>query len=363
MSIHSLTFEDFFALKSPILDVRSPQEFFEGHIPAAMNLPLFSDQQRSEIGILYKSSGKVPAIEKGFEFIGRDIRRLTQGLTSVANESGQPLRLHCWRGGMRSQSVAWYAQMLGLEVATLKGGYKTYRAQALKTFKLPWKIVTLSGLTGAGKTEVLKHLAASGEQVVDLEGLANHRGSAFGWIGLPPQPANQLFENLLFETLKDLDPNRRVWVEDEARAIGKIRVPQDFWACMRLAPVLFIDVSLERRINNLLDVYGGFPSQDLAKAIEQIHKRFGSAKTTETLESLDAGDLRKVTRLALEYYDHAYSRSASRRVEKNVFRLVANETHEEIAKQLSQAADQIDTLPFKTMSAVLGALEKSVAKS
>ena len=262
---------------------------------------------------------------------------------------------------MRSQSVAWYAKMLGIESVTLAGGYKAYRRSAIQHFQLPWKVITLSGLTGAGKTEILQELQRLGEQVVDLEGLANHRGSAFGWIGLPPQPANQLFENKLFEALSKLDPERRVWVEDEARAIGKIRVPQDFWAHMRTAPVLFADAPLEFRIKNLLTVYGGYPSADLAAAIQQIHKRFGAQRTQAALEALQSGDLPEVTRMTLEYYDQAYSRSASRRTEKNVYRLNSHESHETTAQELISAADQLDDLAFETMSTVLEKLEKSVA--
>ena len=221
--------EDFYreSLGGVIIDVRSPGEFSAGHIPGATNVPLFSDEERSVVGTLYADSGRDVALEKGLEFVGpkmagfvREVKQLLadradSSKTSETKASRPTVWVHCWRGGMRSQSFAWLLDTAGLKVFVLEGGYKAFRKIALRKIGFRYRMVILSGLTGAGKTDFLKMLDAADEQIIDIEGLANHRGSSFGALGLGQQPTTEQFENRLFAALDQLDPQRRIWVEDE----------------------------------------------------------------------------------------------------------------------------------------------------
>ena len=206
------------SLSGAIIDVRSPVEFNAGHIPGSTNIPLFSDEERATVGTLYAESGRDIAIEKGLEFVGpkmADFVRRTKAVLAKQPgdcESEKIAYVHCWRGGMRSQSFAWLLDMAGIKVRVLKGGYKGFRKVAHRKIGLRHKMVILSGLTGAGKTEFLIELQKKGEQIIDLEGLANHRGSSFGAIGLGQQPTTEQFENCRFAALEKLNPNRRIWI-------------------------------------------------------------------------------------------------------------------------------------------------------
>ena len=185
---------DFWALsrEQVVLDVRSPSEFAQGHVPGAINLPLFDDAQRADIGTIYKNSGKDAAVLRGLRHAGLKMADLVVQAKAIA-EGRNSVLVHCWRGGMRSQSVGWLLRTAGMDPLVLDGGYKAFRQFARATFEVPWNLRVISGLTGAGKTRVLLLLKDVGEQVVDLEGLANHRGSAFGGIGQPNQPSTEQF--------------------------------------------------------------------------------------------------------------------------------------------------------------------------
>lgn len=355
--------DEFRELPGPTIDVRSPSEFADGHIPGAINIPLFDDQQRAEVGTAYAKQGQDAAIFLGFKIASSRVEPIISQIratTDAQMTTGTiPIKIHCWRGGMRSQSVAWLARQFKLQPTVLAGGYKSYRANALRAFQTPRSLIVLSGLTGSGKTRMLGNLKNAGEQVVDLEGLANHRGSAFGGIGLPPQPMTQHFENLLFEQLRCLEPNRRTWVEDESRGIGKIRIPQDLWEQMRHAPVLFVDVALDKRVDILLDEYGKLPTEQLALAVQQITKRFGTEKTNLALKFLEANEFRRFTELTLEYYDHGYRKSAMKRESENVFPLVVEEPESQTTtSQLIEVANQIGSRPGLPMKAVLDQLRQ-----
>ncbi len=349
--------DEFRDLPGPTIDVRSPSEFSDGHIPGAINIPLFDDQQRSEVGTTYAKQGQDAAIFLGFQIASSRVESIIAQIRATTDD--HPIKIHCWRGGMRSQSIAWLARQFKFQPIVLAGGYKSYRAEALQAFQTPRKLIVLSGLTGSGKTLMLKQLKNAGEQVVDLEGLANHRGSAFGGIGLPPQPMTQHFENLLFEQLRLLDPNRRTWVEDESRGIGKIRIPQDLWEQMRHAPVLFVDVTLQKRVDILLAEYGDLPTDQLALAVQQITKRFGTEKTELALKTLEAHELRRFTELTLEYYDHGYRKSAMKRESENVFPLIVDHPNTlSTANQLIELADQIESQPGLPMKTILAQLRQ-----
>ncbi|MFN7899561.1 MAG: tRNA 2-selenouridine(34) synthase MnmH, partial [Synechococcaceae cyanobacterium] len=196
--MNALPCDAFLAIDGPLLDVRSPAEFAQGHIPGAINLPVFDDAERAEIGTLYKQQGREAAVLRGLALVGPRLESLAACLAERAAASpGQPLRLQCWRGGMRSDSVAWLAGRLGLATLVLQGGYKAYRQWVLAQFERAWPLRLLGGRTGTGKTALLLALRQRGVAVLDLEGLAHHRGSSFGGLGLPPQPSSEHYENRL----------------------------------------------------------------------------------------------------------------------------------------------------------------------
>ncbi|MEY2794218.1 MAG: hypothetical protein RJA76_2210, partial [Bacteroidota bacterium] len=182
-------------MQVPILDVRSPGEFKRAHIPNALSLPLFTDEEREKVGICYKHQGKEKAVELGLEFVGPKLVNFVKYAKKVAFEG--EILVHCWRGGMRSASMAWLLETAGLKVFLLEGGYKSYRNFVLKIQSEPLPLRVLGGKTGSGKTELLREMKNAGFQVIDLEDLAKHRGSAFGHFGLEEQPSSEHFENLL----------------------------------------------------------------------------------------------------------------------------------------------------------------------
>jgi tRNA 2-selenouridine synthase len=307
MSVRPLAVEPFLATTGPLLDVRSPGEFARAHIPGALSLPLFDDAERAEIGTLYKQQGRQVAVRRGLALIGPRLEPLAaQLLDHAARADGQPLRLHCWRGGMRSASVAWLAGTLDLPVLLLEGGYKGFRSWALELFERPWPIRLLGGRTGSGKTDLLLALQRQGVAVIDLEGRANHRGSSFGGLGLPPQPSVEQFENLLARDLWALRGAEQIWLEAESSQVGRCRIPAALWARMRQAPVLEVRRPLEQRLAQLVAIYGVQNPEALAEATQRISRRLGPQRTAAALEAIDVGDWAGACRQMLEYYDRCY---------------------------------------------------------
>lgn len=302
----------------PIIDVRSPSEFESGHINGAINVPLFDDQQRARVGIAFKEFGAEEAVIDGLEIVGPKMAgfvRLVKGILqrregSASND--RRVRVHCWRGGMRSQSFAWLMEQASLQPLVLEGGYKRFRKTVLKCFESQHNLFVLSGLTGAGKTKYLHLLEKKQEQVIDLEGIANHRGSAFGGVGLGDQPTTESFENHLFDQLRNVDPRRRVWVEDEGSRIGSVNVPAPFYHQIRHAPAVFVDASVERRLDHLLEVYGDLDLSGLATSIEKIRKRLGGQNVNAAIKALDRKDFRTAARIVLQYYDKTYMKAVKK---------------------------------------------------
>lgn len=292
--------------KACIIDVRTPKEFYQGHIPGAINIPLFNDDERVIIGTLYKQQGRQAAILKGLELVGPKMNNI---VISVLKESAtNQVCVHCWRGGMRSGSVAWLLELYGLNVFVLKGGYKSFRKHVLANLKSQSPVLILGGRTGAGKTQILAQLQLKGEQVIDLEKIAHHKGSAFGSLGEQKQPSQEQFENELFMQLNNLQSSKRLWLEDESRLIGNKTIPPLLWEQMRQSTVVYLDVPLEIRINILVDIYGKFEKEQLRQAIIRITKKMGGEQTKKALEALDKNDLRTVCALCLAYYDKAYDK-------------------------------------------------------
>jgi len=293
----------------PLLDIRTPAEYHQGHLPNALSFPLFSNEERVVVGTLYKQQGKETAVLKGLELVGPKLKNFVL----QARKQKGALCLYCWRGGMRSNSMAWLLETAGREVYVLEGGYKAYRTYCRELIASGLKLIMLSGPTGSGKTEILHHLAALGEQVLDLEGLANHRGSSFGGIGQPIQPSTEQFTNLIFEKMEGFDRIRPIWVEGESQTIGKVSILNELFFQMNNCPTIRIDPPREERVKRLLRDYAGFPVEELRLSIEKISKRLGGKDTQDTLEALSVGDFQKVVELTLDYYDKGYEFSMARR--------------------------------------------------
>jgi tRNA 2-selenouridine synthase len=299
----------------PVLDVRSPGEYKQGHIPGAVSFPLFEDSERAEVGTLYKQVGQLQAVERGLEIVGGKMKEMfTKGL-SQAKES--KIMVHCWRGGKRSESVANLLAVAGLEVFVLKGGYKAYRNWVLAQFELPWHFMVLGGMTGVGKTRILQHLRERGEAVLDIEGLAQHRGSAFGRLGQLGFASPQQFENGIAEQLRLLS-GRKIWIEDESRVLGSLTIPTKLWDQKLLAPVYMVSIPQQDRIRLLIEDYGDFDLSQLAHSIKKISKSLGGIRTKQALEMLEARDQESLVQLLLQYYDKLYLNNLEERKPKSV---------------------------------------------
>lgn len=290
----------------PVLDVRTPAEFASGHIPGAVNLPLFSDEERAEVGTAYKQQGRESAVRIGLNRVAPKMTWLADRLLENDASSGGGLLIHCWRGGMRSGSVAWLAGTLGIRAATLTGGYKSFRRWVMESFQSRRQIRVVAGLTGTGKTAILKALAEAGEAVIDLEALACHKGSVFGDLGELPQPRQEQFENNLAMAWMALDPKQPVWIEDESRMIGKCVIPPALWEQKCSARFTVVEIPGPARIEYLREIYEGFPLDQLAPRIEAIRKRLGGDRANKAISALRSGDPVSACSLLLTYYDRAY---------------------------------------------------------
>lgn len=288
------------------LDVRTPSEFKQGHIPGAKNFPLFSDEERAEIGALYKQVSREAAFSRGLELVGPRMKQMVEQAAQLAE--GKELLVHCWRGGQRSESVAWLLRAAGFSVSVLEGGYKAYRRFVLESFEfVPYKFLVLGGPTGSGKTELLWQLKELGAQVVDLEELARHKGSAFGGLGEDDQPSSEHFENELHDRIRRLDPSRPVWIEHESRGIGRVFLPDPFWRHLMQSPLLLVDPGREVRLQHAMEVYGSFDAPMLKACFTRIQNRMGGQHVKAALEAIDAGDIGIAASIALDYYDKAYA--------------------------------------------------------
>ena len=341
MAIEKLDIEQFLELakQHPVLDVRSPGEYKHAHIPGAYSLPLFTDEERKIVGTTYKQESREQAIKIGLDFFGVKMRKMVEeaeaiignrqkaiGNTSNGESSlsiANYLLVHCWRGGMRSAGVAWLLDLYGFKVYTLIGGYKKFRNYVLDTFKLPFQFNILGGYTGSGKTELLKTVKEKGEPVIDLEGLANHKGSAFGNIGMPPQPGQEMFENLLSCELRVMSYEKKaesseapfrgfggsIWLEDESQRIGQVNIPSDIWNKMRQSPVYFLDIPFEERLKHIVQEYGQLDPEKITDAITRISQKLGHLNAKTAIFLLNEGKITESFEILLKYYDKHYFKS------------------------------------------------------
>lgn len=333
MAIQKVQIEQFLsqAKQHPVFDVRSPGEFAHAHIPGAYSLPLFNDEERKVIGTTYKQQSRQQAIKTGLEYFGTKMRRMVEEVEEIIHTNqnisvgncqspvSNCVLIHCWRGGMRSAALAWLLDLYGYKVYTLEGGYKAFRNWTLKQFDKNYNFNILGGYTGSGKTILLQELKRLGYLVINLEQLANHKGSVFGALGKGPQPSQEMFENMLAIELNEKASFNREdfeggpWLEDESQRIGSLIIPKNIWNKMRQSPLYFIDIDFEERVNYLVTTYGAFKKEELANAIIRIQKRLGGLETKKAINYLFENNILECFRILLNYYDKWYTKGLHNR--------------------------------------------------
>ena len=296
-----------------VIDVRSPAEFAEDHIPGAINLPALSNDQRAEVGTIYKQVSAFNARKIGAALVARNVADHVEGPLAAYDGSWQPL-VYCWRGGQRSGSFASILQQIGWRADTIKGGYQTYRKlvhDAMYIDPLPHRLVLLDGYTGTAKTALLHLLADRGVQIIDLEGLAAHRGSLLGGVA-GGQPAQKGFESQLVQALAKLDPNKLTVVEAESSKVGQIVLPKQIWARMSAAPRIEVSAPLAARAAFLREAYADIIADPalLRDRMQPLRNLRGHAIVDGWEALLNAGDFTALaTALMDQHYDAAYARS------------------------------------------------------
>lgn len=338
--ILEVSIEEAFASSKPVIDVRSPGEFKSGHIPNAVNIPLFSDKERADVGTVYKQKSQQAANELGYTYVRPKLQSfITQSLDAAPDGD---VTIHCWRGGLRSRAFGKHLSDYGFnEVRIITGGYKAYRNFVLDKLALPFNLNVLGGYTGSGKTYMLHELRNMGEQVVDLEGLANHKGSAFGGIGGGKQPTVEQFENNLHMEISKLNRVKPIWVEDESHNIGSVKIPMPFFDQKRNARLYFADIPKKERARHLVSEYAVCNNEELANSIHRISKRLGGLREKKAINYLKNENYFEVAMITLAYYDKYYLRSMEKRDPRKVIRIKLPEVnHRQNAMSILNKAKQ-----------------------
>lgn len=320
MAVKQIPVSEFWELRKKhlVVDVRSPGEYAHAHIPGAVNLPLFTDEERKVVGTAYKQQSREQAIKIGLDYFGTKMRSMVEQAEHLLQQyTDRTVLVHCWRGGMRSAGVAWLLDLYGFRVFTLSGGYKSYRTMARAQFEQDYPFSIIGGYTGSGKTLVLQELKKSGQKVIDLEALAKHKGSSFGTIEGAVVPTQEMFENLLADELYELKTQSpaddTIWLEDESQRIGSVNLPAPFWATMRRAPVCFLEIPFEERLKHIVAEYGTQNKVHLQEAVLRIQKRLGPMETKTTIAHLQEDNIVAAFRILLKYYDKQYNKALDKR--------------------------------------------------
>ena len=307
--------EKFRSFKGLLIDVRSPSEYYKGHMPNSINIPLFDNVERSIIGTIYKKEGREKAVIEGLKFFEKKMECLLDNLfmnidshniIPKNNNKESSIRIYCSRGGMRSQSIAWLLEKYKFNSITLKGGYKVYRRWILDCFSKKWNIIVIGGKTGTGKTRLLSLLDRNKYQTIDLEGFASHRGSTFGGLGMEEQPSNEQFENKIAEKLYSFKSIKKIFVEAESANIGKCKIPHEFFKQMKNSRRIEIIRSESNRLDELIGTYSVFKKEELRESVLRIKKRLGPQRTKIALESINEENWNLVCKSVLDYYDRCY---------------------------------------------------------
>ncbi len=306
-----------------IIDVRSPSEYAEDHIPGSINMPVLNDTERAEIGTMYKQVGSFEAKRCGAALVSRNISYLLEKKLNNAPRNFSPL-IYCWRGGQRSGAMARILSEIGWRVTLLEGGYKTYRKQVLDGLdRIPPTLrpVILRGRTGLAKTRILRAAAELGTQVIDLEGLAAHRGSLLGSEPGYNQPSQRKFETRIFDVMRNLDPVRRVVIEAESNNVGACQVPTELWRSMGRSQSIQITAPLAARVEFLLGDYKHLMAEPerLNPLLDWVAARVGADTVLRWRKVIADGDWTGfVTSVLEEHYDPAYDRSAAKHGRKDL---------------------------------------------
>jgi tRNA 2-selenouridine synthase len=311
--IHKIDYPHYHSHLSQVLliDVRSPGEYHHAHIPGAYSLPLFTNEERAIVGTAYKKESKEKAIKIGLDYFGPKMRQMVEEVERLLGDN-KKVAVHCWRGGMRSGGVAWLLDLYGFEVYTLIGGYKAYRNLVLDNFTKPYHLKRICGYTGSGKTKQLITYRNEGRQIIDLEGLAQHKGSTFGHIGMQDQPSQEMFENMLYHELINLDGDKEILIEDESIRLGHVAIPKSFYDQMRMSTKEKIDLPFEQRLDNILNEYGSLSIQDMHDAILRIKKKLGGLEAQNAINYILQGDIKSGFAILLRYYDRVYDLAEKR---------------------------------------------------
>lgn len=328
-----------------LIDVRTPAEFAETTIPGAINVPVFSNEERARVGTVFKQQGKRDARRLGVELVSPRIPELIRQVEDAHDGCKGPVIVFCWRGGMRSLSIVSFLNLAGVPARQLIGGHKTFRRMVVDYFETQkWApVYVLRGLTGVGKTRVLHALQQRDFPVVDLEGLANHRGSAFGALGLEPQPSQKMFEALLWKRLEQLSGRRYLLTEGESLHIGRLQVPKSFHQAMQVQKSLWLTASLDTRTQIILEEYPALDQlrDQFSRPLNSLKERLGKVALAGMTELLERGQWGPLVReLMVRYYDPLYMHTLpEQRKEVCV---------DDFDKGVEEIADFLDRLTFST---------------
>jgi tRNA 2-selenouridine synthase len=325
----------------PVIDVRSPSEYKTGHIPGAYNIPLFNDRERETVGIKYKKEGRLQAILEGLKQTGPAMSSKLEEALLLAKDG--KLLVHCWRGGMRSEAMAWLFSLGDIDTEVLDGGYKSYRHLILGSLSVKRKMIVLGGMTGSSKTHILRYLKGYGQQVIDLEELANHKGSAFGSLGQPDQPSTEQFGNFLFDVWNHIKTDMPVWIEDESRNIGNVFLPEKFYSNMQETPSIILMMDVQTRLPRLIEEYSAFSTETLKASIMKISRRLGGDHVRDAINAVESGDFAKAIEITLYYYDKAYLFGLKKKNEEHtIYVKTSTDDIETNALKILEAAGKID---------------------
>jgi len=329
-----ISFEESLKLGNPLyVDVRSPGEFEEDHITGAINLPIFDNEERKEVGTLYKMAGRETAVLKGTEIGGRRIGEIINRLSEFKERD---IVIYCARGGMRSGSVAALINSLGIDAYRIKDGYKAYRryvCDRLSTLKIRPEIFILQGLTGAGKTEIIRIM----ENSIDIEGMAGHRSSVFGGIGLQ-QSSQKSFEAEFLRRIEELENESYVIIEGESRKVGNLHIPDSIFTQMRAGHFIYIDTPLERRISIIREEYNTFQEHEkVINIVKSIRGKLGNKKADELIELYSSGKIDEfIEMLLLDYYDLLYKHSLDK---YNYISVIRNNDTVQASKEVKKSIE------------------------